>query len=70
MKQKQTQQLLFYGYSNMTLIVCRGNAKLWLEAVIEHLVGRQGQPRGAQGYAMHVRDWPGWNQDPPLPDII
>ena len=28
--------------------VCSGNAKSWLEAVIEHLMGRQGQPRGAQ----------------------
>jgi len=30
-------------------------------------VGRQGQPRGAQVYAMHLSDWEGWSQDPPLP---
>ena len=29
-----------------------GNAKSWPEAVIEHLMGRQGQPRGAQVHAM------------------
>ncbi|XP_048796730.1 transmembrane protein 170B isoform X1 [Lagopus muta] len=33
----------------------------------EHLLGRQGQPRGAQVQAMHLSDWKGWNQDPPLP---
>jgi len=35
---------------------CSQNAKSWLEAVIEHLVGRQGQPRGAQVYAVHLID--------------
>jgi len=34
--------------------------------VIEHLVGRQGQPRGAQVYAMYLCDWKGGSQDPPL----
>jgi len=38
-----------------------------LEAVIEHLVGRQGQARGAQLYAMYLSDLKGWSQDPPLP---
>jgi len=33
----------------------------------EHLVGRQGQPRGAQLYAICSSDQKGWNQDPPLP---
>jgi len=32
---------------------CSGNAKSQLEAVTEHLVERQGQPRGAQVHAMH-----------------
>ena len=30
-------------------------------------MGRQGQPRGAQVYAMHLSDQKGWSQDPPLP---
>ena len=34
--------------------------------MIEHLVGRQGQPRGAQVHAVHLSDWKGWN----LPDLI
>jgi len=32
---------------------CRGNAKSQLDAVMEHLVGRQGQSRGAQVHAMY-----------------
>jgi len=44
-----------------------GNAKSQLETVIEHLVGRQGQPREAQVRAMHLGDWKRWSQDPPLP---
>jgi len=32
--------------------MCSGNAKSWLEAVIEHLVGRQVQPRASQVCAM------------------
>ena len=43
------------------------NAKSQLETVIEHLVGRQGQPRGAQLHAMHLSDQKGWSQDPSLP---
>ena len=46
---------------------CSGNAESQLEAVIEHLVGRQGQPRGAQVHAMQLRDRKGWSQDLPLP---
>ena len=46
---------------------CSGNTKSWLEAVMEHLVGRQDQPRGAQVHAMPLIDWKGWSQDPPLP---
>ena len=45
---------------------CSGNAKLLLEAVMEHLVGRQGQPRGAQVHAVYLSDWNGWSQGPPL----
>jgi len=36
--------------------LCSSKAKSWLEAVIEHLVGRQGQPRRAQLHAMHLSD--------------
>jgi len=43
------------------------NAKSQFGAVIEDLTERQGQPRGAQVYAMHLSDWKGWSQDPPLP---
>jgi len=43
------------------------NAKSWPETVIEHLGGRQGQPRGAQVHAIHLSDWKGWSQDLPLP---
>ena len=46
---------------------CSRNAKSGPETVIEHLVGRQGQSREAQVYAMHRSDWAGWSQDPPLP---
>lgn len=40
-----------------------GNAKSNLVTVIEHLVGRQGQPREAQVYAVHLSDQKGWSQD-------
>jgi len=33
------------------------NLKSWLEPVMEHLMGRQGQPSGAQVYAMCLSDW-------------
>ena len=36
--------------------LCSRNAGSQLEAVIEHLVGRQGQPRGAQVHAMNPSD--------------
>jgi len=54
----------------MILVVfsnCSGNAKSWLEAVIEHLVRRQGTPRGAQVHAMYLSDQKGWSWDPSLP---
>jgi len=34
---------------------------------MEHLVGRQGQPRGAQVQAVHLSAQKGWSQDPPFP---
>lgn len=33
--------LLFFSYDQ-----CSGNAKSWLETVIEHMVRGQGQPKG------------------------
>ena len=57
----QTQIYIFI------LEYCGGNAKSWLKAVIEHLVGRQGQARGAQVHATDLNDWKCWSQDPSLP---
>ena len=44
-----------------------GNAKSWPEPVMEHLVRRQGQARGAQVCVVHLSGWKRWSQDPPLP---
>ena len=58
--------------------LCSGNAKSQLEAVIEHLVGRQGQPLGAQVHAntshTSLKGWQ-WRQgclsgDPCLPEAF
>ena len=38
---------------NSVITTRNENAESWPEPVIEHLVGRQGQPRGAQVHAMH-----------------
>ena len=46
-----------------------GNAKSQLETVIEHLVGRQGQPREAQVRAMHLGGQKGWILVPLLPRL-
>jgi len=46
--------------------LCSGNAKSGPEPVIEHLVGRQGQPKGAQVHAVYLSDQKGWSQAPPL----
>jgi len=46
---------------------CNRNADSQLESVVEHLMGRQGQPGGAQVHAMQLSDRKGWSQDPPLP---
>ena len=48
------------------LRTCSGSAKSWPEAVIEHLVGRQGQPRGAQLHVMYLSDQKGWILAPAL----
>jgi len=45
---------------------CSRNAESWLEPVIEHLVGRQGQPKGAQVQVMYLSDHKEWSQDSPL----
>jgi len=47
--------------------VCEEMTTLQLEPVIEHLVGRQGQLRGAQVHAMYLSEQKGRSQDPPLP---
>lgn len=55
------------------LTICSWNAKSRPEAVIEHLVGKQGQPRVAvqcnamQCSAVHLSDQKGRNEDPRLP---
>ena len=49
------------------ICICSRNAKSEPEAVIEHLGGRQGQPRGAQVHVMNLSDRKGWSRDPPLP---
>ena len=46
---------------------CSRNAESQPEAVIEHLVGREGQPRGAQVHAVYLSDWKRCSQDAPLP---
>jgi len=62
-------RILFFGCFFFLFVCfswCSGNAKSWLELVIEHLVGRQGQPRGPQVHVMHLSDQKGWSHDPPL----
>ena len=56
----------FVSCQASTIDSCSGNAKSQLEPVIEHLVGRQDWPRGAQVQAMQLSDWKGWSQDAPL----
>jgi len=59
-----------YGAVIQILTCCSGNAKWGLEAVIEHLVGRQGQPRGAQVYAMYWVTSRGEDKIHPFLDLI
>ena len=56
-------------WSRGQLICCSGNVKSWPEAVIEHLVERQGQPRGVQVQAVHLNNWKGWIYPPPGPHL-
>jgi len=46
--------------------ICSRNIESQPEAVIEHPVGRQGQPSGAQVHAMHTSDWKNRKQDAPF----
>ena len=48
---------------------CSENAESWPDPVIEHLVGGQGQSRGAQVHAMYLSDQKEWSQDPSLPRL-
>ena len=59
--------LAFINLLKSAMFPCSRNAESQTETVMEHLLGRQGQPRGAQVHAMHLNDGKGWNQDPPLP---
>ena len=50
---------------------CSANAKSQPEAVIERLVGRQGQPRGAQVHVVHLSDQNRCEaRIQPFPDLI
>ena len=49
--------------------ITQSNHQSQPEPVMEHLVGRQGQPKGAQLHAMYLSDWKGRSQDPPLPRL-
>lgn len=46
---------------------CSENTESWLEEVIEHLVGRQSQPKGFQVHAVQLSGHKGRRQDLPLP---
>jgi len=56
--------VLSVSHQHSQTYICSGSAKSWFEAVIEHLVGRQGQPKGAQVHAVHMIEYKGC---PPLP---
>ena len=64
---KTCRQEIYYANVLKRQSACSGNAESQLEAMIEHLVGRQGQPSGAQVHAMYLCDWKGWSQVSPLP---
>ena len=42
---------------------CSRNVKSWPETVLEYLVRRQSQSRGAQVHSMNLSDWKGWSED-------
>jgi len=50
------QQRLERAPCQHVIAYCSGNADSCLEAVMAHLVGRQGQPRGAEVQAMHLSE--------------
>jgi len=52
------------------IFICNGNAKSRPNAVMEHLVGRRGQPRGAQVHARALSDWKGGARIQPFPALI
>ena len=59
-----------FSISKKLLCFCSGNMKSWLETVIEHLVRRMDQPRGARVcIVIHLSYQKGWSQDPPLPRL-
>jgi len=49
------------------LLGCSLTSRCQKQPVIEYLVRRQGQTRGAQVYAVHLSGQMGWSQDPSLP---
>ena len=55
---------MFLSVCVLLLSGCSRNSKSWIEPEMEHLVGRQGQPRGALVHAAQVSDQKGWCQDP------
>ena len=55
---------MFLSVCVLLLSGCSRNSKSWVEPEMEHLVGRQGQPRGALVHAAQVSDQKGWCQDP------
>jgi len=62
-----------YGsFSNawVNVNICSDNAESQLEAVMEHLVGRQGMPREAQVHAMYLSDGRGGASIRPFPALI
>jgi len=46
------------------------NAESWLKKVMEHLVGRQGQPRAGQVHSMYLCDGRGGARIHPFPALI
>lgn len=52
--------VLLYACAAIAVIhKCSRYANLWPEIVMEHVVGRHGQPRGVQVYAVCLIGWKG-----------
>jgi len=64
---RRVSRRLRWALHNRARWECIGNAQPLLGPVTEHLVGRQGQSRGAQVHAMLLSDQKGWILAPPLP---